>query len=316
MQQWLEKAPSNIALIKYMGKKDPKNNLPDNPSLSYTLNNLTSTVSLEISDSKFDFWEPLVLDNTRPITLSEDAKARFLKHFAFLKLKFQVTDSFKISSNNNFPHSSGIASSASSFAALTKCAIKAFCELTNKPLPSLEEQANLSRIGSGSSCRSFFSPWVLWDGDSVTNIEIPYKKLHHEVIIINRDAKKISSSLAHELIKSSPLYKNRDERANINLKSLLKALNTENWSDAYNICWQEFQDMHQLFKTSAKSFSYINSQSEKVLKQLQNLWKKEQDGPIITMDAGPNIHLLYRMDQLFMAKEFKNQYLEGNFDVL
>ena len=45
---WLAQAPSNIALIKYMGKKDENSNLPDNSSLSYTLNNLLSTVKLEV----------------------------------------------------------------------------------------------------------------------------------------------------------------------------------------------------------------------------------------------------------------------------
>ena len=58
---WLAHAPANIALIKYMGKKDESSNNPDNSSLSYTLNNLLSTVKLEKIDSAHDVWEPLVV---------------------------------------------------------------------------------------------------------------------------------------------------------------------------------------------------------------------------------------------------------------
>ncbi|OGV36827.1 MAG: diphosphomevalonate decarboxylase [Legionellales bacterium RIFCSPHIGHO2_12_FULL_35_11] len=316
MQKWHAIAPSNIALIKYMGKRDSTINLPDNPSLSYTLDNLISEVSIELSNFNQDTWEPLHVAGQPEISLSASAQEKFLKHFAFLKEKFAIKNFFKIKSNNNFPHSSGIASSASSFAALTKCAIAAFCELNNKSLPPIIEQASLSRIGSGSSCRSFFSPWALWEDDIISKIDTHYEKLHHEVIIISKSPKNISSSLAHQLIKTSPNYAARGQRAKINLKQLLKALNSKKWHDAYSICFAEFMDMHELFHTAEKSFSYINSESESVLKLLKDLWQSEQDGPIITMDAGPNIHLLYRLDQLEMADYFKNRYLKGNFDVL
>lgn len=316
MQQWLDEAPSNIALIKYMGKKNSETNLPENPSLSYTIEHLKSQVVLELSDNPYDSWEPLKLNCATLINLSSEAQERFLKHLVYLKNYFKIKINFIVRSNNNFPHSSGIASSASSFAALTKCAIKAFCSLTKESMPTIEKQAFLSRIGSGSSCRSFFSPWALWDEDKITSITIPYHALHHEVIIISRNKKSISSSLAHKLIKTSPFYKGRSARASTNLKELIQSLTNKNWEDAYKICWQEFQDMHQLFSSCRESFTYINDDSKTVLNQLQEFWRTEQDGPIITMDAGPNIHLLYRADQLELANEFRKFYLKGNFDVL
>lgn len=154
--QWFSQAPSNIALIKYMGKKDEVHNIPDNASLSYTLNNLLSSVVLETTSGRKDFWEPLEIPGAGTFILSPSAQNRFLEHLARLKEYFLFSGAFIVRSSNNFPHSSGLASSASSFAALTKCGMLALSELTNKPLPSIEIQAQLSRLGSGSSCRSFF----------------------------------------------------------------------------------------------------------------------------------------------------------------
>lgn len=314
--QWFAQAPANIALIKYMGKKNPEKNIPGNPSLSYSLDNLLSNVTLEESTGKKDIWEPLTIPGAQPFSLSTAAQERFLQHLARLKTYFNYSGSFIIRSSNNFPHSSGLASSASSFAALTKCAALALSELTQRPLPSIEVQAALSREGSGSSCRSFFSPWALWDDETVKAIQLPYMQLIHEVIIISQTEKDVSSSAAHQRILTSPNYATRSDRASQNLKLLLAALNAQDWTTAYQICWREFQDMHQLFSTCAQPFSYMTDKSNAALNTLQDLWQRNGDGPIVTMDAGPNIHLLYRMDQAEMAVQFRKDYLTGNYDLL
>jgi diphosphomevalonate decarboxylase len=155
---WFAQAPANIALIKYMGKKDNKKNIPDNPSLSYTLNHLLTNVMLEGHSGRKDFWEPLEIPGALPFRLSVAAQERFLHHLSYLKSYFNYEGGFIVRSSNNFPHSSGMASSASSFAALTKCACLALSELTQQALPPVTTQADLSRLGSGSSCRSFFAP--------------------------------------------------------------------------------------------------------------------------------------------------------------
>ncbi|KTD12968.1 diphosphomevalonate/mevalonate 3,5-bisphosphate decarboxylase family protein [Legionella jamestowniensis] len=314
--QWFSQAPSNIALIKYMGKKDEANNIPDNPSLSYTLNQLLSSVVLETTQGKKDFWEPLEIPGAGGFTLSQAAQLRFLDHLARLKAHFHYSGAFIVRSSNNFPHSSGLASSASSFAALTKCAVLALSELTNEPLPSIETQAQLSRLGSGSSCRSFFAPWALWQEDEVSSIQLPYQELEHQVIIISHDEKKVSSKEAHRRIKTSTHYPTRPQRAKENLKVLLTALEAKDWESAYQVCWREFHDMHQLFMTCKEPFSYMTENTHKALHSIQDLWQREGDGPITTMDAGPNIHLLYRPEQVEMAMQFKRDHLVGNYDVL
>lgn len=313
---WLAQAPANIALIKYMGKKDEHSNLPDNSSLSYTLNNLLSTVTLEPITTAKDIWEPLNIPGAADFHLAEQGQKRFLNHLQRIKNYFGYEGGFLVQSSNNFPHSSGLASSASSFAALTKCATRALSELTGTDLPSTAEQARLSRQGSGSSCRSFYTPWALWRGDEVNAIELPYMQLHHQVVVISGEEKEVSSSEAHKRVKNSPSYSSRPQRAEDNLKSLLNVLRAKEWQAAYQICWREFQDMHQLFATSPQPFHYMTDRCHELLKILQHFWEQKGDGPLITMDAGPNIHLLYREDQYDLSQEIKQNYLVGNYDVL
>lgn len=316
---WCAEAPANIALIKYMGKASPTTNLPLNASLSYTLPHLITRVELEPieqNSEQADRWEALNHPGFISHAFSEKSQQRFLKHLAFLKKQFNCETNFIIRSANNFPHGTGLASSASSFAALTRAAAKACTECTNTPLPSIQEQANLSRIGSGSSCRSFFEPWALWEHDTVQTIQLPYSELIHQVILIHKDEKEVSSSEAHKRVSILPEYPARKLRAEQNLAELLQALQNQQWEEAYHICWREFQDMHALFSASNPPFSYITETTHRVLNQLQQLWKTQGDGPLVTMDAGPNIHLLYRPNQANLAEAFKHQALLSNLHVL
>jgi diphosphomevalonate decarboxylase len=313
---WFAHAPSNVALIKYMGKKDATKNIPDNPSLSYTLEELFTTVQLEHNPGKEDYWEPLNTPGSLQFTLPLSGQKRFLEHLAWIKMHFQYPGGFVVRSTNNFPTSSGLASSASSFAALTKCAVTAICELTKRSLPTVLEQAQLSRQGSGSSCRSFYAPWALWQNDTVEAVEFPYTTLLHQVVIVSHDEKKVSSSEAHNRVKTSPFYAGRPERAETNLRLLVDAFNTKDWALAHTICWDEFQDMHKLFETAEQPFTYRNENSLEVLRSVQAFAEKKGDAPLVTMDAGPNIHLLYRQDQAELARVFKQDYLISNYDIL
>ncbi len=284
--KWFAQAPSNIALIKYMGKKNE--NIPCNSSLSYTLDKYTSTVTLELaSQSSFKNSE----------NLDQFAIQRFLNHLNYIKNIFGCNENFLVKSTNNFPHSTGIASSASSFAALTICGCKAICDILNKPLPSLQEMSAISRKGSGSSCRSLFSPWALWDGEYAQPIELP--TLHHELIVVDSSKKLVSSSQAHKLVSTSSLFVNRPQRAQKRLENLIHALKILDWATCYQICWEEFWDMHALFETSSPHFGYILPETMNILRKIENMWRKINDGPVVTIDAGANIHLLWRNNNLF-----------------
>ncbi|MBE6447488.1 MAG: diphosphomevalonate decarboxylase [Alphaproteobacteria bacterium] len=277
---WTASAPSNIALIKYMGKLD--GNIPCNASLSYTLDKYRTVVTLKISDN----------DNfVNSENLSDESVQKFMKHLDYIRQVFGCKEKFYVISENNFQHSAGIASSASSFAALTLCACKAISDLLHIDTPSLKEMSEISRVGSGSSCRSFFSPWSLWQAESAEAIELPILK--HELVLIDTKVKPVSSSRAHELVRTSYLFEGRIARAEKRLASLIFALQKKDWQRCYQICWEEFWDMHALFETSNPHFGYFSSQTLQKLRDIEHLWKRYNDGPIVTIDAGANIHLLW-----------------------
>ena len=302
---WIARAPANIALIKYMGKRD--RNVPMNVSLSYCLDNFTTEVILDL------LGDETTADILRSQeNLSDKETQRFLRHLAYIKHITAFRGNFAVKSRNNFPHSVGIASSASSFAALTLCAFDAICDIQKTPRPPMDFMSAVSREGSGSSCRSFFSPWCVWDENSARKIDIKnFELLRHDLALVSSEKKKISSSDAHKIVCTSLLMNGRRERAEVRFHGLVSALNAGNWQDAYQICWEEFSDMHAMFETSLPHFGYILPDTIRVLTEVRNFWKEHNDGPIATVDAGPNVHLLWRNDAESLRTKFneKTNYL-------
>lgn len=316
MNQVLVSAPSNIALIKYMGKIEGTGNKPTNASLSYTLENLKTFVRLTELDGDLDQWKPLVREDLEKIDLSEKGQQRFIKHLQNLKEKWGVQKSFLVESANNFPSDCGLASSASSFAALTLAAAEMFQKLNPQPWGADKKVlSELSRQGSGSSCRSLFSPWALWKEEYAQPMNLPVQNLHHIVVVVEASKKEVSSSEAHKLVTTSPRFHGRPERAELRLVDLSQALQFNDWHMARQIVWDEFIDMHRLFETSQPAFSYMTEASRTVLEDCQKFWNKWQDGPLVTMDAGANVHMLFRNDQKKIFEEYR-EHFEKNFKVL
>lgn len=313
--KWFIEAPSNIALIKYMGRKDNTDKIPANASLSYTLPALKSFVELELSSENASRWEFLEHPEALPLILSSQGQQRFLAHLEYLKNYFGCQKHFIVRSSNNFPQAAGLASSASSFAALTQCASKALSSVTHQKEPDWNTLAGLSRRSSGSSCRSFYAPWAYWHEETVEPVNLPYTQLLHQIIIIQQQEKPVLSSQAHQAVKTSSLYIGRPERAEIRLSALIQALKNQQWDKAFQITWDEFQDMHQLFKTAEPSFEYMTTASKNILEHLKAFWDAHDDGPLITMDAGPNIHLLYRPEQDEMMQYIKIDCLKNYHDI-
>ncbi len=317
VEVWKASAPSNIALIKYMGKSQSENNRPANASLSYTLDHLLTEVEISRrEDLDQDVWAPLDLPDFYELRLSAEGEKKFIDFFRFLKATFSVDGFYEIRSANNFPSDCGIASSASSFAALTLAAYQLALDVSAQKETveslGLEDLSKISRKGSGSACRSLFRPWALWESEGARSLELPYGHLHHLVVLASDQVKSVSSREAHQRIPSSLLFNGRIERAELRLKSLLSSLNSQDWKSSFEFCWSEFWDMHALFETSSPAFGYMNSESLKVLSKIRSSWQSEGDGPLVTMDAGPNVHLLYRMDQKSLAVKHWNEFaLEG-----
>ena len=301
---WTAEMPSNIAVIKYMGKKPQGKNRPTNPSLSWTLPHLTTRV--EVAEASDMSWEPLNCDY--PIELSSRGRQRYLAHAEFVLDQIGSSKKLKIRSGNNFPSDCGIASSASSFAALTEVLTETFAKEKSD-----RERAWISAQGSGSSCRSFMPGWVRWDGDNIDSLDAPFGNLKHMVVIASAKLKKVSSSEAHRRVVTSSLFAGRTERAEARLNSFVQALANSDWLSLCEIAWSEFWDMHALFETSQPSFGYFTGETIDILNSLREFDFSQGQGPIVTMDAGPNVHLLWRNDQTNNAKAFFTSEVRGKY---
>ena len=298
-------APSNIALIKYMGKTAAGGNRPTNPSLSYTLSHLKTAVTLRPT-LKEDCWSPMTREHFAAPQLSPAGVGKFMKHLDGLKRHWELEENFEVLSANNFPSDCGLASSASSFAALTTAVgLAAGCT-------DAAELSRLSRLGSGSSCRSFYSPWALWEGEGATPIEVGYGPLLHAAVIVSSEIKQVSSSQAHALVPQSPKFAGRPERATARLRELIDVMREGRWDETYRICWDEFVDMHELFESCPEPFRYRTEASEKVVLACKHIWNFKKDGPLVTMDAGPNVHLLFRPGQEELAHAMVRHFRESH----
>jgi diphosphomevalonate decarboxylase len=324
---WIEaSAPSNIALIKYMGKTDAVSNKPTNMSISYTLDELKTYVRIQRADTLMeDIWAPYIRLDLMPIRLSEKGTEKFINFFQLLKKEFKLNGFYVIESANNFPSDCGLASSASSYAALTRCAHEVYLHENQSTAIKVnpytaKELSKLSQKGSGSSCRSFFTPWGLWHETGAEETKLNVADLKHMVILCDESVKAVSSSQAHTQVLTSDLFKGRPERANARFQELVSALrkpvdaNHTQWKNVFQICWNEFWDMHTLFHTSRPPFMYMNGHSQTALVDILGFWGKSGDGPIVTMDAGSNIHLLFRHDQDELYENYLNYFI-NNFNL-
>ena len=330
-------APSNIALIKYMGKKDASRNIPENSSISMTLNQLRSEVEVEIQPALQSVnqsvqgnlvqWVPEVPrsdqglgGNFKALQLKEADISRVLKHvervrrelpalFDSVGLECHVgTEQWTLRTANTFPMASGIASSASSFAALTLATAVAGAHSVDKFERVWAENssfrcalARISRLGSGSSCRSFGGPWVFWENEDVFPLATEkMPRMAHFVILIKSEPKAVSSSQAHALVQTSPLWKDRVDRVENRARLLLAALERADLTNIARIAWSEAWEMHSLFHTCVEPFSYWEPQTIDGLHWFSKFFRAASASglsphdppPIVTLDAGPNIHVI------------------------
>jgi diphosphomevalonate decarboxylase len=314
------KAPSNIALIKYMGKSDAGLNLPENSSLSMTLNHLCTIAEISATGSSGSVrWSSSGLRKASPEfahasvpMLTDAGQARVVRHVervrsalpgiferARLTLRrgFQ-SEGLEIRAANTFPPASGIASSASSFAAITLATAAACAEDPDAFRKSFagealkRDLARVSRQGSGSSCRSFEGPWVLWEDGDAAAVSTRMPAMAHFVILVSSEPKKVASSEAHRLVRTSPLWDGRVERALDRTRMLLSALSERDLASISRIAWTEAWEMHSLFHTCASPFSYWEPGTIAALQFLSGFIGSTESSPIVTLDAGPNVHVM------------------------
>ncbi len=298
-------APSNIALVKYWGKYPVQ--LPANPSISFTLNYCKTETYLSI-DKSYEKLENFSVDVFVDGEPNEDFKPKIFSFFNRIEPYFNFLNdfSFKIETSNTFPHSSGIASSASGFSALAACLVKIEHVLSGKPESfNLDKASYVARLGSGSAARSTQGPMMVWGKHaeiegSRDDIAIKFHDIHHifqdyqdVILLVDKGQKKVSSSVGHGLMNNHPYAKSRFEQAHHNLSKLLVALKEGNLEEFIKITENEALSLHAMMMSSNPYFILMKPNT---LKIIEHIWDfREQTGiPVsFTLDAGANVHLLF-----------------------
>ena len=306
--------PSNIALIKYWGKKSPQ--LPLNPSLSFSLKNAKTKTAVEIThnnNQKVEFFF-----EGKSSTFGERIQ-NYLNVLA--KDEKWLNDfSFHIESSNNFPHSAGIASSASAFGALALCLADLKKQVTGEKVETqifFKQASAWARLGSGSACRSVYPQFAIWGEfdqmpDASDYHAIPLSNYIHPdyftlcdaILLIDSTKKKVSSSTGHQLMDNHLFREVRIKQANNHAREILEAMKTGDHESFFQIIEKEAFSLHAMMMTSEPPYLLLHPNSLEIIQKIQDF--REQTGLNIgfTIDAGPNIHFLYFEKDAKVVQQF------------
>lgn len=314
-------SPSNIALIKYWGKK--KDQIPENPSISFTLNNCktitTLTYSRKKDTSNFEF--DVYLDDEKKDDFKPKIETFFNRVEAYLP--FLKTYYFKIETSNTFPHSSGIASSASGMSALALCLMS----VEKKLIPDMSQEyfnfkaSFLARLGSGSACRSIEGDLILWGktnsvigSSDLFAIKYPYKvhdnfkNYQDTILLVDKGEKQVSSTVGHNLMHNHPFANQRFKQAHDNLDKLKSILETGNLDDFLTLVESEALTLHAMMMTSTPYFILMKPNTLKIINKIWEFRNRTKKHIGFTLDAGANVHILYPKHEANQILEFiKNE---------
>lgn len=323
------RAPSNIALVKYWGKYG--NQLPKNASISFTLNTAFTETSVKYkakTDTDIQHHDKKKIDLKFFFEAKENPKfaekiQKFLEsiviHFPFLPYF-----SLEINSTNSFPHSTGIASSASSMAALALCLTDIENTLDGglRPTDFFEKASMIARLGSGSACRSVYPYLAAWGKHhavpfSSNEHAVPFHEAVHPIfktfkdaiLIVSSDEKSVSSRAGHALMEGNPFAESRYQQAETHLTQLISALKEGNIEKFGEIIENEALTLHALMMCSTPSYMLMLPNTLKII-DLIKTYRTEKGVPLYyTLDAGPNVHLLYPEENAAEVQNFIQQTL-------
>jgi diphosphomevalonate decarboxylase len=308
------KCPSNIALVKYWGKRDFQK--PMNPSLSFVLHNAYTETSVEIhkaGDQKVEFY-------------FEDFASPFGKRIenyleqVSSELHWVKNYNFRIHSHNSFPHSAGIASSASSFGALALCLTELDFVHSGKETNSSEfwqKASELARMGSGSACRSVYQGFSIWGQTQLfescsdehaiplaNGVHPIFSGLRDAILMVDSGTKAVSSSVGHGLMDEHHYQRSRIAQAHENINELYLALISGDQEKFIEVVENEALSLHAMMMTSNPSFLLLKPNSLELINRIRHFRDKSQIPVCFTIDAGPNIHLLYFQENVPEVKAF------------
>ena len=317
------RSPSNLAIIKYWGKYGRQ--LPRNASISLTLQNAYSETSLEFEPKQGNGLVELAFtfegeENTK----FKERLQKFLSSITDI-MPFLTEYKLTIASQNSFPHSAGIASSASAMSALALCLCTMERQLSTQPQSEdyfYRRASMIARLGSGSAARSVYPHLAVWGATdlaegSSNDFATPYSQAvdavflsyHDDILLVSKSEKSVSSTAGHALMDSNPFASVRYQQAHDNLKELLQAMKTGDVHAFGRIAEQEALQLHALMMTSNPSYILMESQSLEIIKKIRQWRLKTGLALYFSMDAGPNMHLLYPHSIAADVQEFIQQDL-------
>ncbi len=300
------KAPSNIALVKYWGKSNPQ--LPKNPSISFTLDNCRTETKVIFKkvDKTTDFQFSIFFEGKEKPSFRPKIQTFFERievYVPFLKEYY-----LEIHSSNTFPHSSGIASSASGMSALSLCIMSIEKQLN----PTISEEyftkkaSFLARLGSGSACRSVEGGLIAWGehpfikgSSDLYGVSLPFEvnEIFHDyqdtILLIDKGEKQVSSTVGHQLMQGHPFAEQRFKQANQHIEELSKALINGDLDTFIRIVETEALTLHSMMMTSYPYFILMKPNTLEVIHQLWDFRKQTEIPVCFTLDAGANVHILY-----------------------
>lgn len=306
-------SPSNIALVKYWGKKEHQ--IPENPSVSFTLNNCKTTTTLSFSkkETRDNFSFDVFLDGE----LKEDFKPKIETFFKRVEtyLPFLKDFHFKIETSNTFPHSSGIASSASGMSALALCLMSVEKELSSAVSPSGDEMSEvyfnqkasfLARLGSGSACRSIEGDLIVWgkhkeiEGSSdLFGLKYPFKvhsnfeNYQDTILLVDKGEKQVSSTVGHNLMHDHPFAERRFQQAHENMSRLISIFKDGDVDAFVKIVESEALTLHAMMMTSMPYFILMKPNTLEIINKIWSYRAKTNSKVCFTLDAGANVHVLF-----------------------
>ena len=294
--------PSNIALIKYWGKYEGQ--IPANPSISFTLSNCkTETKMIFKSGEKFSV--KTFLAGKEETKFSEKIEKYFRNIEKYLPWILQ--GSFVIETENTFPHSSGIASSASGFGAIAKCLMEMDKAFSGKDFFDVKKASFLARLGSGSACRSVYDGLVVWgevnevEGSSdLYAVKYPDEEIHpifrdfnDYVLLIHEGQKSVSSTVGHGLMNTNPYAERRFQEARENFVPMKEILKSGDLQAFMKLVEHEALTLHAMMMMSDPAFILMQKGTLQVINRVWE-FRKETNLPLFfTLDAGANVHLLF-----------------------
>jgi diphosphomevalonate decarboxylase len=222
----------------------------------------------------------------------------------------------KVESYNNFPTATGIASSASGFAALSLAASRAAgLELDEKAL------SRLARTGSGSACRSVPTGFVEWQAGESDESSYAFSIAPPEnwdlvdcILLVSLDEKPISSKLGHSLAKTSLLQPARVADTPRRMEICRKAITMHDFGMLAGVVELDSNLMHAVMLTSTPTLLYWHPATLAIMEAVQS-WRKDGLPVCYTIDAGPNVHVLCIKDA-FKEVEARIQSISGNYKML